>query len=223
MIYMVKGKNGIYAKYVKRILDILICLLIIFLFWWVYFVIALLVRMNLGTPVLYHQDRPGQIDSRTGKEKIFRLVKFRSMTDVKDQDGNLLPDRERLTGFGKMLRASSLDELPELWNILKGDMSIIGPRPLAVRYLKYYTNEERHRHDVKPGLSGLAQIHGRNDTTWEQRFGYDLEYVENVSFLLDMKIIFKTMIAVMKHEGIGNGDLTNSLSRIRSKNPDYRE
>lgn len=215
---MKNRKDGIYAKYIKRILDITLCLIAFVLFWWVYVIIAILVRINLGSPVIYHQKRPGMINRKTGKEKIFRLYKFRSMTNETDADGKLLPDTKRLTRFGKILRASSLDELPELWNIFIGDMSIIGPRPLAVIYLDYYTEEEHHRHDVRPGMSGLAQTHGRNSITWEDRFAYDLKYVDEISFKMDVKLVFDTIVTVLKHQGIGEGEqIENSLNRIRAK------
>lgn len=162
-------------------------------------VLAVLVRVKLGSPVLFHQERPGR------HEKIFKLYKFRSMTDERDAQGNLLPDEVRLTRFGKLLRSTSLDELPELFNILKGDMSLIGPRPLLVRYLPYYTEEERHRHDVRPGLTGLAQVNGRNALGWEDRFKYDLYYVEHLNFLLDIKIIAMTAGKVLKRSGTLSG------------------
>ena len=188
-----------YKKYIKRILDIIISLCGIILLSPVYLVLAILVRQKLGSPVLFKQERPGK------DEKIFKLYKFRSMTDEKDASGNLLPDEERLPAFGKTLRSTSLDELPELFNILKGDMSIIGPRPLLVRYLPRYNDFQKHRHDVRPGLTGLAQTHGRNAITWEKKFEYDVEYVNNLSFALDMKIFFATVRAVLKREGINSG------------------
>ncbi len=160
--------------------------------------LAILVRQKLGSPVLFTQERPGK------DEKIFKLYKFRSMTDAKDENGNLLPDEDRLPAFGKKLRSTSLDELPELFNILKGDMSIIGPRPLLVRYLPRYSEFQKHRHDVRPGLTGLAQTHGRNAITWEKKFEYDVEYVNNLSFALDVKIFFETVRAVLKREGISS-------------------
>ena len=181
-----------YAKYFKRVLDFLLSLIAIIILSPVLLVIAILVRIKLGSPVLFKQKRPGK------NEKIFTLYKFRTMTDKKDENGNLLPDEDRLTKFGKVLRSTSLDELPELFNILKGDMSIVGPRPLLVRYLPYYTKEERHRHDIRPGLTGLAQIHGRNATNWTERFGYDVKYVKNITFLGDVKIIIKTIMKVIK-------------------------
>lgn len=159
-----------------------------------------LVKTRLGSPVLFTQNRPGK------DGKIFKMYKFRSMTDERDKNGELLPDTLRLTPFGKKLRSTSLDELPELINIFKGDMSVVGPRPLAVVYLPYYTEEEMHRHDVRPGLTGLAQVNGRNSLSWEEKFAYDLEYVSNISFVGDMKIIFKTIKKVFIREGIGQGE-----------------
>lgn len=185
-----------YKKFIKRILDILISLCGLIILSPVMLIVALLVRIRLGSPVIFKQDRPGK------DGKIFRLYKFRSMSDKKDKNGKLLPDSERLTKFGKILRATSLDELPELVNILKGDMSLIGPRPLAVSYLPYYNENEKHRHDVRPGLTGLAQINGRNVLNWEERFAYDIEYVNNISFINDLKIFFKTIYKVIKKEDV---------------------
>ena len=187
-----------YRKYIKRLLDICISLCGIIVLSPVYLVLFILVRAKLGSPVIFKQDRPGK------DEKIFHLYKFRSMTDEKDENGNLLPDEVRLTPFGKKLRSTSLDELPELWNILKGDMSLIGPRPLLVRYLPRYNEFQRHRHDVRPGLTGLAQINGRNAITWEKKFEYDVEYVKNLSFALDVRIFAGTVRAVLKREGISS-------------------
>ena len=187
-----------YRKYIKRLLDIVISLCGIIVLSPVYLVLGILIRAKLGSPVLFKQDRPGK------DEKIFHLYKFRSMTDEKDENGILLPDEVRLTPFGKKLRSTSLDELPELFNILKGDMSLIGPRPLLVRYLPRYNESQRHRHDVRPGLTGLAQINGRNAITWEKKFEYDLEYVENLSFALDARIFAGTVRAVLKREGISS-------------------
>lgn len=192
----------IYSKYVKRLLDIIFSLLFIILFAWVYVLIGILVAIKLGTPVLFTQERPGRIDKKTGKERIFKLYKFRSMINAKDLYGNLLPDEKRLTSFGKMLRASSLDELPEMFNILKGDMSFVGPRPLLVRYLPRYSDKQHHRHDVRPGLTGLAQSKGRNAVSWEERFKYDLEYVNNISFILDCKILIDTVKIVFHRTGV---------------------
>ena len=203
---MLKGKNGFYNRYVKRIIDIICALLAIMVFWWLYLIVAVLVRIKLGSPIIFKQERPGKIDKKTGKETIFNLYKFRTMTDKRDVEGNLLPDDVRLTKFGRILRSTSLDELPEAFNILKGDMSVIGPRPLLVDYLPYYTKEEHHRHDVRPGLSGWAQINGRNAIdSWEQRFQYDLEYVKNVSFAFDIKVVLKTIEKVLKRSDIQVG------------------
>lgn len=187
-----------YRKYIKRLLDIAISLCGIIALSPVYLILGILVRAKLGTPVIFRQDRPGK------GEKIFHLYKFRSMTDERDENGNLLPDEVRLTSFGKKLRSTSLDELPELFNILKGDMSLIGPRPLLVRYLPRYNEFQRHRHDVRPGLTGLAQINGRNAITWEKKFEYDVEYVKNLSFALDIHILAGTVRAVLKREGISS-------------------
>lgn len=188
-----------YRNGIKRILDVILSLGGIVVLSPVYLVLWVLVRRKLGSPVLFAQERPGK------DEKIFRLYKFRSMTDERDEKGELLPDEVRLTRFGKMLRATSLDELPELFNILKGDMSLIGPRPLLVRYLPYYTEKERHRHDVRPGLTGLAQVNGRNALGWEERFAYDLQYVENCSFGMDLKVLGMTVGKVLKHSGTLSG------------------
>lgn len=185
-----KHNASFYEKYIKRLMDMLLSGLALIVLSPVLLVTAVLVRTKLGSPVIFCQERPGK------DEKIFRLYKFRSMTDEKDENGNLLPDEIRLTRFGRLLRSTSLDELPELWNIFRGDMSIVGPRPLLVSYLPYYTEEERHRHDVRPGLTGLAQVNGRNNLTWEQKFAYDLEYVNHLTFVNDVKIIFKTVLKV---------------------------
>lgn len=188
-----------YQKYVKRLLDILISLCGMIILSPVYLILFILVRAKLGSPVLFTQERPGK------NGKIFKLYKFRSMTNERDEKGELLPDEVRLTRFGRMLRATSLDELPELFAILKGDMSLIGPRPLLVKYLPYYTEEESHRHDVLPGLTGLAQVNGRNAIGWEQRFAYDLEYVNNVSFFMDAKILCMTAGKVLNRSGVLSG------------------
>ena len=186
----------IYSKYIKRLLDILISLTFIVLFSWLYLILVILVRIKLGSPVLFCQERPGY------NEKIFKLYKFRTMTDKRDEKGNLLPDSERLTKFGSMLRSTSLDELPEMFNILKGDMSLIGPRPLLVEYLPYYTEEERLRHSVRPGLTGLAQVSGRNYLAWDKRLAKDVEYVNHISFIMDIRIIIKTIMVVFKKEDV---------------------
>ena len=186
----------IYKKYITRVIDICAALVAIFVFWWVYVIIAILVRFKLGSPVIFKQERVGK------NEKIFMLYKFRSMSDAKDEKGNLLPDSVRLTKFGKLLRASSLDELPEMFNILRGEMSLIGPRPLPSEYLDYYNSFERQRHEVLPGLSGWAQVNGRTAIGWEKRFKYDVEYVKKISFGMDMKIIFLTIKKVFSHSDI---------------------
>lgn len=188
--------TGIYAKYIKRGIDLFISLMALVLFWWVYAILALIVAINLGTPVLFTQDRPGK------NGKIFKLYKFRSMSNAKDENGNLLPDKDRLNRFGRLLRSTSLDELPELFNMLKGDMSLIGPRPLLVKYLEHYNEYENRRHEVRPGLTGLAQVSGRNAATWKERFHKDVEYVDNISFALDVKIFFLTIKKVFVREGI---------------------
>lgn len=190
---------GIYELFIKRSLDFLIALIGIILFCWLYAIIALLIRINLGSPVIFRQKRPGK------DQKIFSLYKFRTMTDDRDENGELLPDDYRLTKFGKFLRSTSLDEIPEVINILNGDMSIIGPRPLLVKYLPYYTKEEQKRHNVRPGISGLAQVNGRNSISWNDKFKYDIQYVKKITFLNDMKIILKTVIKTVKREDIKVG------------------
>lgn len=187
-----------YKKYIKRILDFILSLIALIVLSPILLVIAILVRIKLGSPVIFKQERPGL------NEKIFTLYKFRTMTDKKDEEGNLLPDSERLTKFGKVLRSTSLDELPELINILKGDMSIVGPRPLLVEYLELYNEEQKHRHDVRPGLTGLAQVSGRNAISWEEKFNKDIEYINNITFIGDCKIILKTAINVIKKDGINS-------------------
>ncbi|MEI2341781.1 sugar transferase, partial [Priestia megaterium] len=181
-----------YAKYFKRIIDFLLPLIALILLSPIIALTAILVRCKLGSPIIFKQKRPGK------DEQIFTMYKFRSMTDQRDENGELLPDEVRLTRFGKLLRATSLDELPGLFNILKGDMSLVGPRPLATIYLPYYNDRERLRHTVRPGLTGLAQINGRNTAGWEDRFNFDIEYVENITFRRDIKIIFQTFIKVIK-------------------------
>ncbi|MBE6990270.1 MAG: sugar transferase [Ruminococcaceae bacterium] len=218
-----RGKDGFYAKYVKRALDILLSAIGMILFCWLYAMIAILVRVKLGSPVIYKAKRPGKIDPKTGQERVFALYKFRSMTNEKDENGRLLPDTKRLTRFGRILRATSLDELPEVYNIFKGDMSLVGPRPLAASYLQYYTEEEHHRHDVRPGLTGLAQVSGRNSLSWEQKFKFDLQYVKEVSFRLDVRILFMTVLKVFKREGIGQGEKAPvSLSIERKDKPEEK-
>ena len=191
-------KKGIYEKYIKRILDILFSLLFLMLFWWLILVIAFLVKIKLGSPVIFKQPRPGK------NEKIFNMYKFRTMTDERDSNGELLPDEKRLTRFGAFLRRTSCDELLEVFNILKGDMSFIGPRPLLVRYLDRYNEEQHHRHDVRPGLTGYAQAHGRNAVSWDEKFKMDIWYVQHISFQTDVKVIFDTIKTVVKREGISS-------------------
>ena len=208
---ILERKCGFYELYIKRLMDIVCSLAAIIVFGWLYIIIAVLVRVKLGSPVLFKQPRPGTIDPKTGREKIFHMYKFRSMSDERDENGNLLPDDVRLGKFGKTLRATSLDELPEAFNILKGDMSIIGPRPQLVRDMVFMTDEQRMRHTAKPGLSGLAQVNGRNDISWEEKLNWDLKYIEKVSFLGDVKIIFQTIMkAFVKQEGITDGGMATA-------------
>ena len=187
-----------YKRFVKRCLDFLLSLAALIILSPVLLLVAILVRCKLGSPILFKQERPGL------HEKIFCMYKFRTMTDAKDVDGNLLPDEVRLTKFGKLLRSTSLDELPELFNILKGDMAIVGPRPLLVQYLPRYNERQRRRHDVRPGFTGLAQVNGRNSISWQEKFEWDVRYVENVSFLMDLRIIAKTVKVVLKRDGISS-------------------
>ena len=189
-------KQGFYEKYIKRLLDILCSLVVLVMFWWLYIILAILVRIKLGSPILFKQQRPGK------NEKIFNMYKFRTMTDARDETGNLLPDEMRLTKFGKMLRATSLDELPEIFNILKGDMSLIGPRPLLSKDVEYMTELQLRRHCVRPGLTGLAQCNGRNLLNWDTKLSKDVEYVNQLSFKMDVSIIFRTIYKVFKHEGV---------------------
>ena len=204
---------GPYEKYFKRIVDIVCSAAAILLLSWLYVIVAVLVKVKLGSPVLFSQARPGK------DEKVFKLYKYRTMTDERQEDGNLLPQEVRLTEFGKMLRASSLDELPELFNILKGDMSIIGPRPLLVSYLPWYTEEEKHRHDVRPGLSGLAQVNGRNYVDWDQRLQFDIEYVNKITFIGDVKIILTTIGKILKKSDVAvvTDNIEGNLAEIRSE------
>ena len=187
-----------YRRYIKRIVDICCALAAIIVFWWLYIIVAILVRIKLGSPIIFKQPRPGK------DERIFNLYKFRTMTDEKDENGEMLPDEVRLTKFGRLLRSTSLDELPEVFNILKGDMSVVGPRPLLVKYLPLYNEHQKRRHEVRPGFTGLAQVNGRNSITWEDKFDKDVYYVDHVTFLGDWKIIFKTVSTVLKKEGISS-------------------
>ena len=201
-----------YQHYVKRLLDFVFSLILLLLLWPVILIIWILVRVKLGSPAFFKQERPGK------DEKIFTLYKFRSMTDSKDEKGNLLPDDERLTKFGKLLRKTSLDELPELWNILKGDMSFVGPRPLLKEYLPYYSETEKQRHIVRPGLTGLAQVNGRNIASWDERLQNDILYVNHISFLEDLKIFLKTIAVVFRKEGINDSNNRIKMSLIEYKN-----
>lgn len=191
------GNETFYQRYGKRVIDLFLSLVLLILFWWVLAIVAILVRVKLGSPVLFKQPRPGK------DEKIFNLYKFRTMTDECDENGNLLPDEVRLTKFGKALRATSLDELPEVFNIVRGEMAIIGPRPQLVRDMVFMTPEQRKRHLVRPGLSGLAQVNGRNAIAWDDKLAYDLDYIEHITFAGDVAIFLKTITkALMKQEGI---------------------
>jgi undecaprenyl phosphate N,N'-diacetylbacillosamine 1-phosphate transferase len=192
------NSGGVYRRYIKRPMDFILSLIAIIVLAPVLLIIAVLVRVRLGSPVLFKQKRPGL------NEKIFTLYKFRTMTDARDENGELLPDDIRLTRFGKLLRSTSLDELPELFNILKGDMSVVGPRPLLIEYLPLYNNHQKRRHEVRPGLSGNAQVNGRNAISWEDKFELDVEYVDNVSFIGDWKIIFLTLKKAFMREDINS-------------------
>lgn len=185
-----------YRVFFKRVIDILLSFVFVFTFWWLYIILYFLVKKNLGSPVFFTQDRPGK------DEKIFKMYKFRTMLDSKGKNGELLSDAERLTRFGKILRATSLDEIPEIWNVLKGEMSFVGPRPLLVQYLERYNAEQRKRHRVRPGITGWAQVNGRNSISWDEKFKRDVEYIEKYSFLMDIKILFLTVKKVFVKEGI---------------------
>lgn len=224
-------KIGFYEKYVKRVLDIICAAAAIIVFCWLYAIIALAIRIKLGGPVLFKQPRPGKIDKKTGQERIFYMYKFRTMTEEKDRDGNLLPDEERMTKLGAFLRKTSLDELPEAFNILCGDMSVVGPRPQLVRDMTFMSERHRMRHTARPGLSGLAQINGRNAITWDEKLEWDLRYIEKVSFGGDLKIVLQTIKkAFFDRDGIGNdesgvsedyGDYLLRLGRISEQ--EYEE
>lgn len=205
---------GTYERYFKRPFDLLCGLTAVVMFWWLFLLLAILVRVKLGSPVLFTQPRPGK------DGKIFKLCKFRSMSNARDENGNLLPDDLRLTRFGRLLRSTSLDELPEVFNILRGDMSLIGPRPLLVEYLPYYTEEEKHRHDVRPGLSGLAQVNGRNVTGWDKRLQMDIEYVNHITLAEDLKILLMTVYKTVKRSDIlvGKAIPAGRLDHARREN-----
>ena len=202
-------KQGFYEKYVKRLLDIVCSLLFIILFSWLYVIIAIIVRIKMGSPVLFNQPRPGMV--KNGKETIFDMYKFRTMTDNRDENGNLLPDEQRLPKFGAMLRSTSLDELPEIFCILCGTMSVVGPRPQLVRDMVFMSDEQRMRHTAKPGLTGLAQVNGRNAVSWEEKLNWDLKYIEKISFWSDVKILVSTVFAVFKRSGITDGENATAL------------
>ena len=191
-----------YAKCFKRVIDFTLSLIALVILFPVLLILTVMGAIAMGGNPFFTQSRPGKISKKTGKEKIFKLVKFRTMSNAKDKEGNLLPDEVRLNGYGKFLRSTSLDELPELLNILVGDMAIVGPRPLLVKYLPLYSEEQRHRHDVRPGLTGYAQVHGRTTVTWEAKFQMDVACVRHLSFIGDVKIIFGTVGAVLKRDGI---------------------
>ena len=205
-------KIGIYEKYVKRPQDALCALLAIIVLSPVLLVVGVLVRLKLGSPILFTQDRPGK------DGVVFKLYKFRTMTDKKDENGHLLPDKDRLTSFGKKLRNTSLDELPELFNILNGEMAVVGQRPLLVKYLSRYNEHQARRHEVRPGFTGLAQVHGRNAISWEEKFDWDVKYVDNITFLGDWKIIFETIRTVIKREGISSAGEATMGEFMGSKN-----
>lgn len=192
-------KRSFYSLYIKRVMDIIFSSIFLVVLSPVLIIISIIVRIKLGTPIIFCQERPGL------NEKIFKMYKFRTMTEKTNEQGELLPDEERLTKTGKLLRTTSLDELPEIYNILKGDMSFVGPRPLLVRYLDRYNERHKHRHDVRPGLTGLAQVNGRNSISWEDKFENDIEYIEKISFLLDLKIVLNTFINVLMKKDISSG------------------
>lgn len=207
------GNETFYQRHGKRAIDLVLSLLLLALFWWVLAIVAVLVRVKLGSPVLFRQPRPGR------DEKVFNLYKFRTMTDEHDADGNLLPDERRLTKFGRALRSTSLDELPEVFNIVRGDMSIIGPRPLLVEYLPYYSDRERLRHCVRPGLTGLAQVNGRNSLKWDDRFELDAEYVEDLSLANDVRIFLKTIGKALSRSDVSDNTAATegNFAEIRSR------
>ena len=203
-------KRSIYEKYIKRAIDVALSFLAIIVLSPVMFIVAILVRIKLGTPVIFKQERPGLHGN------IFTLYKFRTMTDAKDQNGRLFPDEDRMTDFGRRLRAASLDELPELFNILKGDIAFVGPRPLLVKYLSRYSQRQNRRHEVMPGLTGYAQINGRNSLSWEERFEMDIWYVDHINFILDVKILFKTVSIVLKKDGI-NSETSATMEEFKGE------
>ena len=214
-----------YAKFLKRPLDFVLSATALIMLSPILLILAIIGAIAMEGNPFFTQLRPGKIDKKTGHEKIFKLVKFRTMSNKKDEGGKLLPDKVRLNKYGRILRSTSLDELPELWNIFKGDMSIVGPRPLLVEYLEYYTEAERHRHDVRPGLTGWAQVNGRNSVNWEKRFQYDVHYVDHVSFFFDLRILWYTVLAVFKRTGVHeNTQLTEgNFADIRRREMQEKE
>ncbi len=202
-------RQGFYEKYIKRVLDILCSILFLIGFSWLYLILAILVKIKMGSPVIFKQPRPGIV--KNGKETIFDMFKFRSMTDERTENGEFLPDHQRLSSFGAKLRSTSLDELPEVFSILKGDMSVVGPRPQLVRDMVFMTERQRMRHTAKPGLTGLAQVKGRNAITWEEKLEWDLKYIEKVSFFGDVEILFATVKAVLKKDGITDGENATAI------------
>lgn len=199
---------GSYEKYFKRPLDLICAFITLVFFWWLFLIVAVLVRIKIGSPILFQQERPGK------DEQIFKLYKFRTMTNETDKNGEFRSDEDRLTKFGKVLRSTSLDELPEIFNIIKGDMSIVGPRPLLIKYLPYYNERQHHRHDVRPGLSGYAQVNGRNAISWDEKFEMDLDYINRITFLGDVKIIVRTVFKVFKREDISPTDTVTMIGFI---------
>lgn len=223
----VKVSNGVYAKYIKRAMDFFLSFCAIVVLSPIMIILTAVGAIAMKGNPFFTQLRPGKIDKKTGSEKIFRLIKFRTMTCEKDKNGNLLPDDKRLTKYGKFLRSTSLDELPELINILKGNMAIVGPRPLLVKYLPLYSERQRHRHDVRPGLTGLAQVHGRNAIDWEEKFELDLDYIKNISAIEDIKIILETVKAVLIRKGISSNtsqtmeEFKGNPTKVEEKEPIY--
>lgn len=211
VIDMKQNKGGIYQRFLKRPMDFTLALIALIVLSPVLLLVAILVRIKLGSPVLFKQERPGL------NEKIFTMYKFRTMTNERDEKGELLPNEMRHTKFGKLLRSTSLDELPELLNVLKGDMSLVGPRPLLVEYLPLYNSQQKRRHDVRPGITGYAQVNGRNAITWDKKFEKDIHYVENMSFLLDIRILFQTVIKVFKKEDVNQSN-TTTMEKFKGTN-----
>ena len=211
-----------YAKCFKRVIDFLLSLMAICLLSPILLILIIVTAIAMKGNPFFTQLRPGRIDKKTGKEKIFRMIKFRTMTNEKDENGNLLPDEVRLNKFGKILRSTSLDELPELFNILKGDMAIVGPRPLLVKYIPLYSEEQRHRHDVRPGLTGYAQVNGRNAISWDEKFRLDLEYVSKITFFGDIKIVFQTVLKVFKRDGISS-DTSATMEEFKGSAVEQKE